>query len=856
MALPEGTGAQWGLIQPARITEGITGNAMKDVLNDAAAEAEQIIVSAAAKGTVSGTVQAAQMRNALAGIEALNSDMWSEHERLIHGGMFQQAQLAADQALDLDLFTGMPGSAVLQYAKGTHWQAAQVVDDLISRNESGYVLADRIYANGLVTTKQVGSIVNKALILQTSARDLAKQVESFYRPDVPGGASYAAKRLARTEINNAHHATTIAMSADKPWVNGFKWNLSRSHGHKDECDALAEEDRFQMGKGIYPKSDAPDRPHPQCICYLTHEMMDEDEFIDNLVRGDYDDHLMSKGVSNSSPPHGMSMGASLIANEPDGLAKALIDARVKGKSWKQIADEFGYANPSAVRSAFKKATGIDNFKVKGPAVKDLFNAAKGVPNAGKVEDLAQAAAKAINIDPATPKQLQFLDDLIKKTEVEDFIKYDVTTLSKKEASELIDQLQDMKLQQAKASQAKAGNSVKSIKQAKIDEAKDLVEKLYGGMSDATIKAMKSWPTEDLDNYLGNLKNQYAKKVSHESVQASAPAKEASQKVTQPFKYKQEPKPSYLYDGDVLEDLKAGKTYAQINSKYPNLSFDQIDEINWNRLLEKNDGDVWKAFKEKPTSQRAESAVKSLYGDAKAAGQTAEDILKNTGMDKGTLKALEDGTWKKSHPGTYSYQPPVDPSYSPPPPQYSTPSYSSPAAQVGRTGTNFPKGNHNDLVMWNNSLGQDLTGVQFKAIKNYTGSGYYDINTQLRNGGTHSITDRLDKVFRPVPEDMHVVRGTRGNSILQGRDPKEMVGTVFEDKGYMSTSVGSGFSGDLRFMIDIPRGTPARYVDTMSTHQGEKELLLPRGTKFMVEGVKQEGGYTTIYMKVIEHGVTR
>ena len=102
--------------------------------------------------------------------------------------MYANAQLAAAQSLDLDLFLGMPPGAILQYAQALHFEAAQAVESLISRHTNGFSLSDRIYANGRVTTKQVGGIIDRALAQQLSHRELAKQVKQYYAPNVPGGS--------------------------------------------------------------------------------------------------------------------------------------------------------------------------------------------------------------------------------------------------------------------------------------------------------------------------------------------------------------------------------------------------------------------------------------------------------------------------------------------------------------------------------------------------------------------------------------------------------------------------------------------------------------------------------------------
>ena len=290
MATPaESLSRHHGFIQPQRITEGITHRQLATVLKDAAAEASAMIEFNVAKlGSIGGKVTTAQLQQAVAGLGSVSTELWTGVGKITRAGMYEGASLAADQALDLDLFLGMPANGVVQYASLTHFEARQSVEDLISRRTDGYKLSDRIYANGRLSVKQATKVVERGLALQRSAKEIAFGVRGHFSPVVPGGSSYAAMRLARTEINNAHHSTTLRLSKDKPWIQGWKWHLSGSHPRPDACDALAA--------ALHSKANPPAKPHPQCLCYVTHLQEDPEVFMNKLVNGDYDDYMLEKGV--------------------------------------------------------------------------------------------------------------------------------------------------------------------------------------------------------------------------------------------------------------------------------------------------------------------------------------------------------------------------------------------------------------------------------------------------------------------------------------------------------------------------------------------------------------------------------
>lgn len=77
-----------------------------------------------------------------------------------------------------------------------------------------------------------------------------------------------AMRVARTETNIAYRRADNARWQDMDFVLGQRVQLSRNHPKKDICDKLA---------GDYPKDFIFDGWHPQCFCFCTPILMDEDE---------------------------------------------------------------------------------------------------------------------------------------------------------------------------------------------------------------------------------------------------------------------------------------------------------------------------------------------------------------------------------------------------------------------------------------------------------------------------------------------------------------------------------------------------------------------------------------------------
>lgn len=285
-----------GLTQPLRLTEGITQGELAKILNQSAHEAHSLVGQNLLKGTISGQMRAKQLEAAMKGMGSLSNSMWGKIGALTQQGIYGAADLSVNQALDRDYLLGMPFKAIQMYEEEMFFSAYQSAEDIISRRTNGFKLSERIYRNGQATVMQVGQIVEQGLALQMSAKEIAARVRGHFDPGVPGGSSYAANRLARTEINNAHHDTTIRLTKDQPWVLGYKWNLSGSHPRPDECNEFAEGDHDNMGPGVFSKGNVPSKPHPMCLCYVSMVQPDRKDFTNKLVKGDYDDHLSGMGV--------------------------------------------------------------------------------------------------------------------------------------------------------------------------------------------------------------------------------------------------------------------------------------------------------------------------------------------------------------------------------------------------------------------------------------------------------------------------------------------------------------------------------------------------------------------------------
>lgn len=78
----------------------------------------------------------------------------------------------------------------------------------------------------------------------------------------------------------------------------------------------------------------------------------------------------------------------------------MIEARLKGQSWKQIADQFNLPNPGAARKKFQQLTGIQDFQSKGPKLQALID---DMANASKDHTDSMVMHAVHNVDDAVKK---------------------------------------------------------------------------------------------------------------------------------------------------------------------------------------------------------------------------------------------------------------------------------------------------------------------------------------------------------------------------------------------------------------------------------------------------------------------
>lgn len=217
--------------------------------------------------------------------------MWRDAGDVIERGITGSAADIAkvQQAFDKDLMKRLGVKMSPDFQRSLLAQAQAGLDSYLSRAHHRFTLSERVYRNGRKSVTAVEALINESLLIGRSAREIASLVHKYINPRTPGGASYAAMRLGRTELNNAFHETSIRMAREDPFVDRMRWNLSGSHPKPDICNEYASAVNGRgWGPGEYSVGQVPRKPHPQCLCFTTTVPISEEAFLRNLHAGKYD----------------------------------------------------------------------------------------------------------------------------------------------------------------------------------------------------------------------------------------------------------------------------------------------------------------------------------------------------------------------------------------------------------------------------------------------------------------------------------------------------------------------------------------------------------------------------------------
>ena len=270
-------------------TQQLTDAELRLALNRAMRESQAALRDLAGKEGIGASVRRAQLQLAEAQIR-----LWRDVGDATRIGIGDAIDSAAlwQAGFDERLFVNSAINPGYWYQSMLHTARSGIESYIASKGVDGYTLSQRVYRNRQLASGLVRRTVDSGILLGKSAREIAADVTSMIKPTAPGGVSYSAMRLARTEINNAYHAQSTKQYQNTPWVVRVRWNLSGSHPRPDTCNDYAEDTHFTGGNlGEFLPMEVPAKPHPNCLCYTTPVTPSQKEFARNFKSGQYDNYV-------------------------------------------------------------------------------------------------------------------------------------------------------------------------------------------------------------------------------------------------------------------------------------------------------------------------------------------------------------------------------------------------------------------------------------------------------------------------------------------------------------------------------------------------------------------------------------
>lgn len=187
---------------------------------------------------------------------------------------------------------------------------SDVIESIVSGKLYGgkWSLSKAIWNTTAKTQKDISKVVAVGIAANKSAYDIAKDLEKYVSPSAkkdwewskvyPGTnkkVDYNAQRLARTMVSHAYQQSLLRTTQKNPFVEGYRWLISNSHGRTCElCKERAEQNQYGLGAGVFPKDKLPlDHPNGMCTqeVVFTSSMEDIASRIASWAKGGSDPEL-------------------------------------------------------------------------------------------------------------------------------------------------------------------------------------------------------------------------------------------------------------------------------------------------------------------------------------------------------------------------------------------------------------------------------------------------------------------------------------------------------------------------------------------------------------------------------------
>lgn len=329
----------------------------------------------------------------------------------------------------------------------------------------------------------------------------------------------------------------------------------------------------------------------------------------------------------------------------------------------------------------------------------------------------------------------------------------------------------------------------------------------------------------------------------------------------------------LYD-EIAAGYSAAKDKDFSNSTYKNL-FDQLainGSLNIPANFNKNEAKygeqkdildffVARGYLSKETADKARTHLKGVKEKNAETDKANADIVNKYNTDLYEWKIANGIPLSSFNPKTFIPSPSAEYIYEK---RGSSEFGSTPAADKALPGE-LTKKDQNALKTWFSSTNESNPGDD-----DYVPSiSWNNLSQQLRMAGAEGLNDlsQLDSdqklVAQAIDDAVHrneleqelvIVRGAAfknlvlpsGGNAASIEDMKSALDSIVVDYGYFAASPqnspGYAANHEFDFVVRMPKGSHAAWLGGKNQiNPGESEILLPRGSRFHIRGIKNEGG---------------
>lgn len=684
-----------------------------------------------------------------------------------------------------------------------------------------------------------------------------------------------AMRVARTETNIAYRRADNARWQDMDFVLGQRVQLSKNHPKKDICDKL---------QGDYPKDFVFDGWHPQCFCFATPILMDEEEMAkvtEAFLKGE---KYTPRGKQITDYPAAFK---DWVREHSEDIAAA----RQRGtepyfiRNNAQAIDEIINPKPKEL-SILEKAKLRHDARTpeQEEAIKNAWEERKHKhqlikKTAGNVLNVAQDYGE---VDFSELQSAIKSGDLIKMQELTKTVAKSVSAMKKQEAA-LADLIPDVH------------EWHKTVTMQELNETYSAIESKLAGWAGLSLEQQaKKLQFEAVDFLGGNMKGvqqkypntwkvsqaAYLKKLDEVNLKIELGKVKSALDIIQQWSAAH---PKSLNVANLLSDaqasLNAGDDITIIKQKAA-LAIAEHQK----RLAEQARRDAKKALKASTLNTKISDDEYIKMAGELAKVRQSRNISRKITLTQDEIDlyiALEDAVQDNNLAEVQKI-----------------------LVKLGEDLRNPYSDARKDIAVWAqdtreadnilrgtcSKIWQGATKAQKDAIHGYT-EEYHNINEPLRGlqyigspaktqrglDRIPHITDIIDKssydfdIWLQRGDGMVALKkfGLADYNSASDADVYNLVGAVGDEGAFWSAGVakGKGFSGSIIFNIYAPRGTKMMYCEPFSKYGHgdgrdwdgispqssfgyESEILLQRGTKFRITKVQKSGGQWYIDVEVL------